>query len=233
MNYTLENQLAEMLKEFQSRSQAKAALVLGLYVLILLLLFLGNSLTLLVMLLNRRMRTIPNMFVASLAVSDVLLGLCSLVPFGIPVLVTSHWLFNDTACQFQGYITVALVVASIHTLVLMAVNRYYRIVKPAKYQRYFTKKKTLIMILVSWFSSFCAPLPHVLSGAKIVSSCQVLLLLCHRKKGIPTLWSSTLHRCPNLCYYLLLLKNLLNSSQSQQKCSSSRQSYKLGQRRRR
>ena len=53
MNYTLENQLAEMLKEFQSRSQAKAALVLGLYVLILLLLFL----TLLVMLLNRRMRT--------------------------------------------------------------------------------------------------------------------------------------------------------------------------------
>ena len=168
MNYTLENQLAEMLKEFQSRSQAKAALVLGLYVLILLLLFLGNSLTLLVMLLNRRMRTIPNMFVASLAVSDLLLGLCSLVPFGIPVLVTSHWLFNDTACQFQGYITVALVVASIHTLVLMAVNRYYRIVKPAKYQRYFTKKKTLIMILVSWFSSFCTPLPHVLSGRKMV-----------------------------------------------------------------
>ena len=168
MNYTLENQLGEMLKEFQSRSQAKAALVLGLYVLILLLLFLGNSLTLLVMLLNRRMRTIPNMFVASLAVSDVLLGLCSFVPFGIPVLVTSHWLFNDTACQFQGYITIALVVASIHTLVLMAVNRYYRIVKPAKYQRYFTKKKTLIMILVSWFSSFCAPLPHVLSGIKIV-----------------------------------------------------------------
>ncbi|CAH3016597.1 unnamed protein product [Porites evermanni] len=168
MNYTLENQLAEMLKEFQSRSQAKAALVLGLYVLILLLLFLGNSLTLLVMLLNRRMRTIPNMFVASLAVSDLLLGLCSFVPFGIPVLVTSHWLFNDTACQFQGYITIALVVASFYTLVLMAVNRYYRIVKPAKYQRYFTKKKTLIMILVSWFSSFCAPLPHVLSGIKIV-----------------------------------------------------------------
>ena len=157
-----------MLKEFQSRSQAKAALVLGLYVLILLLLFLGNSLTLLVMLLNRRMRTIPNMFVASLAVSDLLLGLCSLVPFGIPVLVASHWLFNDTACQFQGYGTIALVVASIHTLVVMAVNRYYRIVKPAKYRRYFTKKKTLIMILVSWFSSFCAPLPHVLSGTKIV-----------------------------------------------------------------
>ena len=161
MPNSTENQLAEILREFQSRSKAKAILILGGYVLILLLLFVGNSLTLLVMLLNQRMRTIPNMFVASLAVSDLLLGLCSSVPFGIPALVTSHWLFNDTACQFQGYVSIMLVVASIQTLVLMAVNRYYRIVKPAKYQRYFTKKKTLIMILVSWFSSFCAPLPHV------------------------------------------------------------------------
>ena len=168
MNYTAENQMAEMLKELQSRNKAKAILLLGGYVLILSFLFVGNCLTLLVMLLNRRMRTIPNMFVASLAVSDLLLGLCSLVPFGIPVLVTSYWLFNDTACQFQGYITIALVAASIHTLVLMAVNRYYRIVKPTKYRRYFTKKKTLIMILVSWFSSFCTPLPHVLSGRKMV-----------------------------------------------------------------
>ena len=157
-----------MLKEFQSRSKAKAILLLSGYLLILLFLFVGNCLTLLVMLLNPRMRTIPNMLVASLAFSDVLLGLCSSVPFGIPALVTSHWLFNDTACQFQGYVSIMLVVASIHTLVLMAVNRYYRIVKPAKYRRYFTKKKTLIMILVSWFSSFCAPLPHVLSGRKMV-----------------------------------------------------------------
>ena len=157
-----------MLREFHSRSKAKVILLLGGYILILCFLFVGNCLTLLFMLLNPRMRTIPNMFVASLAISDVLLGLCSSVPFGIPVLVTSHWLFNDTACQFQGYVSIMLVVASIHTLVLMAVNRYYRIVKPAKYQRYFTKKKTLIMILVSWFSSFCAPLPHVLSGRKIV-----------------------------------------------------------------
>ena len=168
MNHTVQNQLAEMLKEFQSRRKAKTVLVLGVYVLILLLLFLGNSLTLLAMLLNRRMRTTPNMFVASLAVSDLSIGLFCSVPFCIPALVTSQWPFNNTACQFQGYLLITLVCASIHTLVLMAVNRYYRIVKPAKYRRYFTKKKTLIMILVSWFSSLCAPLPLVLSGSKMV-----------------------------------------------------------------
>ena len=115
MPNSTENQLAEMLREFQSRSKTKAILLLGGFVLILLFFFVGNSLTLLVMLLNQRMRTIPNMFVASLAVSDLLLGLCSSVPFGIPALVTSHWLFNDTACQFQGYVSIMLVLASIHT----------------------------------------------------------------------------------------------------------------------
>ena len=142
-------QLAEMLSKFNSRSKAKVILESALYVLIVLFLFVGNSLTLLVMLLNRRMRTIPNMFVASLAVSDLFIGVFSAGPLAIPTLVTSHWPFNDTTCQFQGYLASALCFASIHTLVLMAVNRYHRIVKPTKYRHYFTKKKTLIMILVA------------------------------------------------------------------------------------
>ena len=66
-----EKQLAERLREFKSRSKGKAILLSSLYVPILLFLFVGNILTLLVMLLKRRMRTIPNMFVASLAVSDL------------------------------------------------------------------------------------------------------------------------------------------------------------------
>ena len=157
--------MAQMSREFKSRSKTKVILESGLYVLIVLFLFVGNCLTLLVMMLNRRMRTIPNMFVASLAVSDLLIGVFSVAPLSIPILVTSHWPFN---CQFQGYVVGMLAGASIHTLVLMAVNRYYRIVKPTKYRRYFTKKKTLIIILVSWLYSICAPLIFVLSGNKIV-----------------------------------------------------------------
>ena len=161
-------QVAELLREFNSRSKAKVILESALYVLIVLFLFVGNSLTLLVMLSNRRMRTIPNMFVASLAVSDLFIGVFSAGPLAIPTLVTSHWPFNDTTCQFQGYLASALCLASIHTLVLMAVNRYYRIVKPIKYRHYLSKKKTLIMILVAWFYSICAPLIYVLLGNKMV-----------------------------------------------------------------
>ena len=116
---SMKSQLAEMLREFKSRSKTKVILESGLFMLILLFLFVGNSLTLLVLLLNRRMRTIPNMFVASLAVSDLLLGVFSVGALGIPTLVTSHWPFNDTICQFQGFIIITMVVASIQTMVLI------------------------------------------------------------------------------------------------------------------
>ena len=196
-----ENQMAEMSREFKSRSKTKVILESGLYVLIVLFLFVGNCLTLLVMMLNRRMRTIPNMFVASLAVSDLLIGVFSVAPLSIPTLVTSHWPFNDTTCQFQGYVVGMLAATSIHTLVLTAVNRYYRIVKPTKYRRYFTKKKTLIIIFVSWLNSICAPLIFVLSGNKIVFlPSKFFCFFFQSKKG---------HSWPMVFHFILVFQPVL------------------------
>ena len=157
-----------MSKEFKSRSIAKVVLETGVFALFVLLLFVGNSMTLFVIAFNSRLRTIPNMLVASLAVSDFLLGALSCFPIAIPTLATSGWPFSDTTCQYQGYVAIFLAVASVHTLTSMAVNRYFRIVRPAKYRRYFTRRKTTIMILVLWFYCMWAPLPYILSGHKMV-----------------------------------------------------------------
>ena len=167
MNST-KKQLAEMLTELQSRGRAQVILESFFLTLILSFLLAGNCVTLLIMLLNRRRQTIPNMLVASLAVTDLCLGVFASAPLGPVVLVTSTWPFNDWTCQFEGYVCITLAAASIHTLVLMAVNRFFRIVKPSKYRRYFTKKKTMIMIVMSWLYSMCAPLPYFLSGKKMV-----------------------------------------------------------------
>ena len=59
MNST-EKQLGDMLKELKSRSKAKVILESAIFAVILLFLFVGNFITLLIMVLNRRMRTIPN-----------------------------------------------------------------------------------------------------------------------------------------------------------------------------
>ena len=92
------------------------------------------------------------------------MGVFSADPLAIPTyLVTSHWPFNDTTCQFQGYLAGTLCFASDHRLVLMAVNSYYR----TKYHHYFTKKKIVIMMLMTWFYSISAPLIYVLLGNKM------------------------------------------------------------------
>ena len=165
---SVEQQLGEMSKEFRGRSNATVVLESVFFTLILLLLFVGNFATLLIIALNSRMRTTTNMFVVSLAISDFLLGALSAGPIALTTLVKSQWPFDDTTCQYQGYVAVTLAVASAQNLALMAGNHYYRIVRPAKYRRYFTKKKTVIMILVTWFYCMWAPVPYLLSGYKMV-----------------------------------------------------------------
>ena len=128
----------------------------------------GNTATLVVVALNSRMRTIPNLFVASLVITDLLFGILVTVPIGFPTLVLSKYPFSDKTCQYHGYIVIVLAVASMQTMALMAVNRFYRIVHSSKYRSCFTKKKTVIMIGLSWFYSSWAPLPYILSSHKMV-----------------------------------------------------------------
>ncbi|XP_078352321.1 melatonin-related receptor-like [Oculina patagonica] len=165
---SVEDQLEGMLKELKSRSKLQVVLETGFYAFISAFTLVGNVVTLLVVASNRRMRTVPNMLVVSLAVSDFLLGALSTSNIGVITFATSQWPFSDMTCQYQGYICVTLGVASMQTLALMAVNRYFRIVRPAKYRRYFTKKRTIIMILLSWFFSMWATLPYFFSGHKMV-----------------------------------------------------------------
>ena len=108
------------------------------------------------MLPSRQRRTIPNLLVTSLAVTALCLGGFVSAPLGPIGLATSKWPFNNSICQFQGYFAIMLGAASIHTLVLMAVNRYFRVVKSSKYRRYLFLKWvqngfSSIQVLLLWF----------------------------------------------------------------------------------
>ena len=205
-----------MMKEFKSRSKAKVIIESSFFGLILIILFIGNFLTLLVMLLNRRMRTVTNMFVASLSIYDFCLGALSACPICFTALVTSQWPFSDTTCQYQGYMAITLAVASTHTLTLMAVNRYFRIVSPAKYRRYFTKKKATIMIVLSWLYSMCAPLPYLLSGHKMVFHPSKFFCFLQIDSGAFTAFLVTVYvglpTCVIFYCYLRIFKTVRNHS---------------------
>ena len=125
--------------------------------------FFGNLLTLVVVLRSPRLRTIPNKFVISLAISDILMAIPA-IPLTTAVLVKSEWPFDRATCQFQGYFGITLAFASSETLALMSLNRYYRIVKPNHYRRIFTTRRTSFMIIAAWLVASLVQLPYVAAG---------------------------------------------------------------------
>lgn len=74
-----------------------------LYTTILLLAVTGNALVILTLVQNRRMRTITNVFLLNLAVSDILLGvLC--MPFTLIGTLLRDFVFGEIMCKFIPYL---------------------------------------------------------------------------------------------------------------------------------
>ena len=61
----------------------------------------GNLLTFHAVYRNHRMRTITNMFVIALAVSDILMYTCCM-PFTVVTLFHGRWIFGESYCLFLG-----------------------------------------------------------------------------------------------------------------------------------
>ena len=62
------------------------------------------------------------------------------MPLSVVSLATGKWPFGTFLSRFATISTLSLTNISTSTMALMALNRYYKIVKPAKYQTIFTKK---------------------------------------------------------------------------------------------
>ena len=109
-------------------------------------------------------RTVPNMYIITLAVSDFLMSLLG-IPFSLASLMTGKWPFNNFICQLQGFWILLMCAMSLQTLAVTAVNRYFRVVRSrASYQRIFSMKTTKITIAILWVMALFAPLPYVVAG---------------------------------------------------------------------
>ena len=133
------------------------------YFLTILMAVIGNSSVLLAVYRNRRLRTIPNYYIASLAISDILLPLLR-APYSVTVVIIGFWPFSHNACQVQGFVVIILACSSLLILTLTAINRFYRIVRTKHYRRIFTKRNTVIMIVLCCGLACMEPFPYLLSG---------------------------------------------------------------------
>ncbi|XP_042621295.1 neuropeptide FF receptor 1 like 1 [Cyprinus carpio] len=99
------------------------------YLLVLLLCVVGNGLVCLVVIRNRNMRSVTNLFILNLAISDLLVGIFC-VPTTLIDSLISGWPFSQITCTISNLIQGMSVSASVFTLVAIAVDRFMGIVYP-------------------------------------------------------------------------------------------------------
>lgn len=123
----------------------------------------GNSCVLFVFYKSPRLRTVTNYYVIALAVSDVAMAM-AVMPATISVAACGRDVTGYTVGWIIGFIGFALVFGSLQTTTLIAVNRFFCVVKPLMYRKYFKSKNAIMMIVGVWFFSFINTAVVYLSG---------------------------------------------------------------------
>ena len=126
---------------------------------------LGNISLFFVFTRRKILRTISNGFLLNLAFADLLVSMLNM-PITVVTIIKERWIFGDTACVFFGFITMLSFVSSVMSLAMIAINRYYYVVKWKTYSITFTSKKSALFAAVVWLISVLLSVPPLFGWAE-------------------------------------------------------------------
>lgn len=112
----------------------------------------------------RALRRIQNYYIVSLAILDLLVtSLC--ISTALVVAILGRWPFGVLVCQIQGSLLYFLGSSLLLNLTLIALNRYFKMVRPVTiYQMIYTKRNVLLSIAASGIFSGVFTISFLLRG---------------------------------------------------------------------
>ena len=114
-----------------SRSGTENAFLIIAYTIIVVVSFFGNLLVCYVIWKNKRLHTVTNIFIANLAVADILMTIWN-IPFNLVRIVLEQWPFGQAMCVVVNMALMVSVYVSTFTLTAIALDRYQVIIKPLR-----------------------------------------------------------------------------------------------------
>ncbi|KAK3090733.1 hypothetical protein FSP39_014152 [Pinctada imbricata] len=127
--------------------------------------FTGNGLVIYVILRYAKMKTVTNMYILNLAVSDFMF----LIDLPL-VSVTSwlkYWVFGEAMCKINFILYSITIFTSVFTLMTLSIDRYMAVCHPLTSQNYRQPIRALFVIMVIWTVSFLVMLPTILYSQTI------------------------------------------------------------------
>ncbi|XP_060071522.1 QRFP-like peptide receptor [Ylistrum balloti] len=118
----------------------------------------GNLLVIIVILANKSMRTITNVFLVSLTISDTLIAGWNM-PIQLGYYIHDDWTLGEVMCKLSAYLQTVNVQASIFTLTAVAIERYYAISYPLKSRHVRTATRAGVLLVFIWIITLLISLP--------------------------------------------------------------------------
>ena len=148
----------QLVVELSGRSTPVKITEAAILVCLILLAFVGNVLVCIAVFKTAHLRTIPNMFITNLAVSDILMAIVCM-PVSLHVLISGKWPFSSSVCDMHGFFMFTFGIVSQVNVSVIAVNRYFALCRPFECKAIFTKINVLFMITILWILPSVASVP--------------------------------------------------------------------------
>uniref|UniRef100_A0A672YAR0 Neuropeptide FF receptor 2 n=1 Tax=Sphaeramia orbicularis TaxID=375764 RepID=A0A672YAR0_9TELE len=170
--------------DFYLHKPSVAAVFTVSYLLIFLVCMLGNGVVCFIVLRSKNMRTVTNLFILNLAISDLLVGIFC-VPTTLVDNIITGWPFGSVVCKMSGMVQGISVSASVFTLVAIAVDRFRCIVYPFKQKLTIATSKMIIVVI--WVLAVFIMCP---SGVmlQVTKEQSVRIVLSHNNSTRPFYW---------------------------------------------
>ncbi|XP_048486409.1 dopamine receptor 1 [Plutella xylostella] len=149
------NDSSAILEEYDDDDDPDAVTLLSILlvgIFLSLLIFLsvaGNILVCVAIYTDRGLRRIGNLFLASLAIADMLVAAAVMTFAGVNDLL-GYWVFGEQFCDTWVACDVMCSTASILNLCAISLDRYIHIKDPLRYGRWVTRKVAIVTIAMIW-----------------------------------------------------------------------------------